>query len=751
MVPAESEINRILNTLNQSSTLVNHLGLSDSITLEGLLNLVVNSVVCIVPGSCAVLFLYDATRESFLPASRAAAGERLMISDPNQDLPRPQGLGWRAVNRQRRVLLEEEPDLNLPVHRQREGATTAAAFPLIVARRVVGVLYVYLYEPRSFTPMEIFALENFTNQAAMAIYHARQVERAREAIWRRDEELVRLRRAGMLISSRPRLEDTLDTILRMALEVTNAEYGSFRLVDASGDYLLPSVVIGKSIHGQKAEKLPVDTGSVTGWVALHRQPLCIPDVREEPWAKMYSPLDPGLEIRSELAVPLISASGRVEGVLNLESPIPGAFSEEDSHLVQALANQAVIAIQEVRLLDALQELTEKLLTEPCQIVLHHLVAKACHLLNAATAAIWLLEGDDLRLVAALEGHQHAEVLPLNNSLIGRAVLHREVVISTNLPEEAWFFRPELARQQGWQRALVMPLVGRREAARALGAFAVYSTQRDPGHFIESDWDKKVLTILARYAVLAIESAERQAAIRAAHERQMLSETFAALGDVAANLLHQMNNKLGVIPVKIETLQEKSRATLEEDVYLARNLEEIKETTRNAVNALQESLILLHPIQPSPVSILACVQGALRSTSIPEGIEVTLVNLEQLPWVIASEPNLRLVFQNLIENACEVLEGQGKIEIAGRAEGDWVEVKVSDNGPGIPSDIQDRLFELHFSSRKPSHIGFGLWWVKTLMTRLGGSVKVRSHPARGTSFYLRLPVASESKGGNNESV
>lgn len=740
MISSESELNRILNTLNQSSTLVNHLGLSDSITLEGLLNLVVNSVVCIIPGSCAVLFLYDPTREAFLLESRVAAGERLIINDPGRDAPRPQGLGWRAVSRQRRVLLEEEPDLDLPAQRRYEGARTAAAFPLIVARRVVGVLYVYLYESRPFTSIEVFALENFANQAAMAIYHARQVERAREAIWRRDEELVRLRRAGMLISSRPRLEDTLETILKMALEVTNAEYGSFRLVDISGNYLLPSVVIGKSIQTQKAERLPIDAGSVTGWVALHRQPLCIPDVREEPWAGMYSPLDPGLEIRSELAVPLISASGRVEGVLNLESPIPGTFSEEDSHLVQALANQAVIAIQEVKLLDALQELTEKLLIEPCQTVLHHLVAKACHLLNAATAAIWLLEGENLHLAAALEGHEHAENLPLNNSLIGRAVLHREVVISANLPEEAWFFRPELARQHGWQRALIVPLVGQRETAKAIGAFAVYSTQQDPGHFIESDWDKKVLTILARYAVLAVESAERQAEIRAAHERQMLSETFAALGDVAANLLHQMNNKIGVIPVKIEALQEKSRITLEKDAYLARNLEEIKETTRNALNALRESLILLHPIQPSPVSILACVKGALRAVSIPKGIEVTLVNLEQLPWVIASEPNLRLVFQNLIENACEVLEGQGKIEIVGRAEGEWVEVKISDNGPGIPPDVQDRIFELHFSNRKPSHIGFGLWWVKTLMTRLGGSVKVKSHPSRGTSFYLRLPAA-----------
>jgi signal transduction histidine kinase/transcriptional regulator with GAF, ATPase, and Fis domain len=740
-----AETTRIFSTLNQAATLVNHLGMSDSITLDGLLNLVVNSIICIVPGSCAVLYLYDSTQGEFLPSTRVVAGERNRFS-PSVDLPRPNGLGRRAIERQRRVLIDEEVDLEVPRHRREEGVQTYVAFPLIVARRVIGVLYVYRYEKRPWSFLELFALENFANQAAMAIYHARRVERARQDIWRRDEELEHLRRASLLISSRPRLEETLETILQMALEVTNAEYGSFRLVDAEGHYLLPSVVVGKSLRSTKAEKLPIDENSIMGWVARHRQPLCIHDVREEPWVSIYSPLDPELSIRSELAVPLIGASGRLEGVLNLESPVPGGFSEEDSHLVQALANQAVIAIQEVKLLDALQEISESLLVESRDEALHRLVVMACQLLNASTGAMWLVEGATLRLVAAKEGQQHSEELPINQSLIGRAVLSMEPVISANVPEEVWFHRPELARAQGWQRALVVPLIDSREHGEpvAIGAFAIYSTQNNPGNFIESDWDKKVMTILARYATLAVKNAARQEAMRAAHERQMLSETFAALGDVAANLLHQMNNKIGAIPVRIESLQEKRRQLLETDVYLAQILEEIKETTRNTLNTLRESLILLHPIQPSAVDILNCVRGALHAVDLPPRLEVRLEGLELLPPVRGSEPTLRLVFQNLIENARDALHGRdhGVIIIRGRVDSWGVEIQVSDNGPGIPPELQERIFELNFSSQKPTHIGFGLWWVKTLVTRLSGSVKVRSDKRQGTTFFLHLPILSD---------
>ena len=110
-------------------------------------------------------------------------------------------------------------------------------FPLIVAAQPVGALYVYRQDDRQFSQLELLMLENFVNQAAMAIYHAHNLIQVRHDLARKEEELTRLRRAGLLISSRVRLDETLESILQMAMEVTSAHYGIFRLMDKSGKTL----------------------------------------------------------------------------------------------------------------------------------------------------------------------------------------------------------------------------------------------------------------------------------------------------------------------------------------------------------------------------------------------------------------------------------------------------------------------------------------------------------------------------------
>src|ERR1041384_2571617 len=114
-------------------------------------------------------------------------------------------------------------------------------------------------------------------------------------------------------------------------------------------------------------------------------------------------------MRSELAVPLINASGRLEGVLNLESPQFGAFSEDDNHLLQSLATYAITAIQEVRLLDALQEAAQLLISQPTQKVLDRLCLMANDLLNTSSSAIWLSkEAGELQLTSSNGSIQDVE-------------------------------------------------------------------------------------------------------------------------------------------------------------------------------------------------------------------------------------------------------------------------------------------------------------------------------------------------------
>jgi len=87
-----------------------------------------------------------------------------------------------------------------------------------------------------------------------------------------------------------------------------------------------------------------------------------------------------------------------------------------------------------------------------------------------------------------------------------------------------------------------------------------------------------------------------------------------------------------------------------------------------------------------------------------------------------------------------------VVIGGAAEGEWVELTVSDSGPGIAPELHERIFEHSLSGQppaRPGSLGFGLWWVKAWMVRLGGSVAVESDGRHGATFRLRLPRAAEA--------
>jgi signal transduction histidine kinase/putative methionine-R-sulfoxide reductase with GAF domain len=650
------------------------------------------------------------------------------------------------MDERRRVLSYEEPDLAIHPVQAEAGARVAACFPLVVARKPLGILYVYLREARRFDPLELLMLENFVNQAAMAIFQTHQLTRVQRDLARTADELARLRRADLLISSRLKLEDTLDAILQMALEVTGAHYGIFRLVDPETHKLVTASVAG-DLSRPAIEALPINATSIMGWVAKVRQPLVIPDLQANPWARIYYPLDHQVHMRSELAVPLIGAGGRLEGVLNLESPAVAAFSEQDSHLLQALATQAVIAIQDQRLLDALQEIAEKLLTQPAQTVFDRLVHLACELLNVPTSSLWVLEEHKLVLQATRNGGPRGHWIALHDSLTGQAILESRAIALDNLREDPRFSQREIAQVQGWSGALIVPLLAG-DAARPSGALSVYAAADDSRRFADADWDKKVLAVLAHHAALAVQEAARREALRASEEQRAVAETFAAIGDIAANLLHRVNNKVGTIPVRVEGIQDKCSHLLEADPYLAHNLAEIERSAAEAMMIMRDSLYHLRPIRVIPVDVAECVAEAIDTSDLPSRVKVHLDGIDSLPKVAAGPRRLALVFANLLENAATAMEGQGAIAVTGAQNGAWVEIAVSDTGPGIPPELHERIFDFDFSNRKThaGKLGFGLWWVKTLMARFGGTVAVQSDGQHGTTFVLRLPAEPAGSAG-----
>jgi GAF domain-containing protein len=739
---------KTLSSLNRIGAAINRIGSDNPLDVAAALRLIADSAVKVLGGASAVIYTYDPSRQAFDLASRITSGGHGPLPDEG---PRPDGLGARAIRDRRPVLSYEEYGLTVHPAAARAGARVVGCFPLLVADQPLGALYVYRRVERHFTPLELLILENYANQAAMAIYHARRIARHAEELARREDEAARLRRAGLLISSRLGLEDTLQSILQMALEVISAQYGIIRLLDRGGQTLVTRAVAGEGLSRPQIEALPVDSNSVMGWVARNLQPVLIADLLEEPWASIYYPLDSELRMRSEIAVPLVGAGNRLEGVLNLESPAVNAFSEQDSHLLQSLAIQAVIAIQEARLLDALQEVAGLLLVQPLQPVLERLVELACDLLNGATSAIWLVNGEQLVLRATNAEYRRgarADTLPLRESLTGQVVLSGRPVVADDVRNDPHFSHTDLARAHDWQRALIVPIVSS-DGCEPVGAFSVYRTAPDAERFTGSGWDEKVLTCLAHYAALAVQNAARQEALQSAQEQRAVAETFAAVGDVAANLLHQLNNKVGTIPVRIQGIQDKCAAALAADAYLAANLTEIERSAAQAMAVMRENLYHLHPIHRSPVSIVDCVRGAMVAAALPADVQVQLDGLDDLPPALGAPRSLTMVFANLFENAVEAMGGQGVIAVRGSVlSSAQLRIAVTDSGPGIPADLHERIFDLDFSRRSPrsgqsGRLGFGLWWVKTWMTRLGGSVSVESDGRHGTTFWLTLPRVKEA--------
>ncbi|HEY3997673.1 MAG TPA: GAF domain-containing sensor histidine kinase, partial [Candidatus Xenobia bacterium] len=462
-----------------------------------------------------------------------------------------------------------------------------------------------------------------------------------------------------------------DAILQMALDVTGARYGIVRLLSPEATLVTGSVA-GENLQRPLIEALALTDETITGWVASHAQPLCIADVREPPWNSRYYPLDRDREMRSELAVPLVGGGGQVEGVLNLESPRVGAFGEGDRLLLQALATQAVIAIQEARLLDALQDSAEHLLSWPCDRVLDRLADLARDLVGARAACI-----------------RTADAAP------------------------------------GAKPDLEVPI-------RTLGTLEVYGLAR-----ADAEWDRKVLGCLAHMAALAMDNEHRQRLLQHTLEQRTVAETFAAVGDVAANLLHQLNNKLGIIPLRVQGIEDKHADVLAGNAWLARQLAEIRKSAQEAMAAVRDNLSLLRPGQHAPVGLGDCIEQARRMLSVPSTFTVELHDVHALPKVNADARSLSMVFLNLFDNAATATAGAGQVEVHGRCRDGHVLVAVSDSGPGISRDLQDRIFEHSWSGRS-GKLGFGLWWVRTLMTRLGGDITVDSDGRRGTTFLLSLP-------------
>ncbi len=174
-----------------------------------------------------------------------------------------------------------------------------------------------------------------------------------------------------------------------------------------------------------------------------------------------------------------------------------------------------------------------------------------------------------------------------------------------------------------------------------------------------------------------------------------------MGDVAANLLHHLNNQVGTIPARVEGIQDKCGELIAQSPYLAANLAEIERAALDAMQTVRERLspAAAHHARARqrgrvPGGRAAAPPGCPPGVAVAPGSQ-----LAALPPVLAGREGLTLVLLNLLDNAGEALGRPGRRSSSRERPDGIVEVVVADNGPGIAPEMQARIFDFDFSGRR----------------------------------------------------
>jgi len=237
------------------------------------------------------------------------------------------------------------------------------------------------------------------------------------------------------------------------------------------------------------------------------------------------------------------------------------------------------------------------------------------------------------------------------------------------------------------------------------------------------------------------------------ERERLRDRLAALGEMAAAIAHEVKNPLAGIEVMAGILKRQLPESQDAQNILADIIKEAK--MANVI--VQEVLAFVRPIrlELENVSLADVISDAIamaESHDKRRGAQVTVDVPESLRPIQGDPLQLRQIFTNLLTNAFEAMNGSGEVSITAAAiEGDeetgpdhgtgpTILVTVSDNGPGIPLDVMDRIFSPFFTT-KPQGSGLGLAIVRKIVDAHDGRIDVNGRPGGGTVFRVTLPVRS----------
>jgi signal transduction histidine kinase/DNA-directed RNA polymerase alpha subunit len=704
-------------------------------------------------------------------------------------LPRNRGsVTGRAVTDRREIHVYEEItdlDKEFPESttraRQRGLVTrTILAVPLLREGEPLGAILIRRVESRPFTDKQIALLKTFADQAVIAIENVRLFkeleDRNRQLTEALEQQTATSEILHVIASSPTDIQPVLDVVAENAARLCEATDAQIYRLD--GDVLRRVAVFGEIPTGEIGEERTVERGWLGGRAVLDRQAIHVHDIEEEseaefPVAKAYQKRF-GIRTRTMFAMPLLR-EGLPIGAITIRRTEVRPYTDKQIAILKTFADQAVIAIENVRLFQELETRTRELAqsvvelkalgevgqavssTLDLQTVLSTIVRHAVQLSRTDGGVVYEydeaveefhLRASHLMEAEVVEALQATPVRP-GQGATGRAATIREPVQLPDILNEQEFtgtkIRPLFALL-GYRSVLAVPLL---REGRIMGALTVWRKQA-------GSFSAEVIQLLQTFATqsaLAIQNARLFREIE--DKSKQIEAANRHKSEFLANMSHELRTPLNAIIGFSEVLGERMFGELNEKQ--AEYTDDILTSGRHLLSLINEILDLSKveagrmELELTTFDLPLAIDNArtfVRERAAKHGINLDVTIDERLGDFVGDERKIKQILLNLLSNAVKFTPEGGRIGIIARqADGSGsVEISVSDTGIGISPEDQAKIFEEFRQvggdySHKTEGTGLGLTLAKKFVELHGGKIWVESEVGKGSTFSFTLPEKS----------
>jgi PAS domain S-box-containing protein len=566
-----------------------------------------------------------------------------------------------------------------------------------------------------------------------------------------------LNRAGTAVAATLDLESLVQTVTDAGVELSGAAFGAFfyNLVSDRGESYTLYTLSGAPREAFEKFPMPRNTAifdPTFQGTAIVRSPDILADPRYGKSEPYFGMPKGHLPVRSYLAVPVKSRSGEVLGGLFFGHPQPGMFTDRAERLITGIASQAAVAIDNVRLYQALQrELearshAEQELRQLNDSLEQHIDERARDLADTERRFRLLVESVTDYAIYMLD--PSGNVVNWNPGAERIKGYTREEALGLHFSR---FYTEE-------DRALDVPSHALKTAA-ATGKFETdgWRVRKDGTRF----WASVVINAvhdgngeLIGFAKITRDLTER----RAAEERLLQAQKMEGLGQLTGGVAHDFNNLLTVVIGNLDAMQRHLEQPSTDVQRLKRSAENAMRGAQRAASLTQRLLAFSRqqPLEPKPVDIGRLVSGMSDMLRRSLGEEISIETaLSGALWQVEVDPNqLEMAILNLALNARDAMSEGGKLTLetanvlldhayaASQSEvvpGQYVQLAISDDGAGMTLEVQSRAFDPFFTTKDIGQgTGLGLSQVYGFVKQSRGHVKIYSEVGEGTTVKIYLP-------------